>query len=117
MDALIRGRQAIWGIVSDSGDTYASGIIVKKSRKKASDTDFVLDDMGFVIAQVFFNQNDECDVNIICESGTSQPENGDDITLNGIDCIVQESDVAWDQKGWKMLNVKAKKYANLDTEA
>jgi hypothetical protein len=113
MNALVRGRQAIWGIKVSSGDTFAAGIIKSQKRALNADTDEVFDDDGFTIAQAFFNNNDECDIEIICESGTTEPEPGDDIQIVGIDGIVQNSSVNWDQKGWKSLQVKAKKFANL----
>ena len=113
MNAVIRGRQAVWGIVTESGDTYAAGIV--KSQKKAnnSDTDEVFDNEGFAIAQVHYNMNNECDVEVICEAGTTEPDNGDDIQIVGVDCICQNSSVNWEWKGWKSLQIKAKKFANL----
>jgi len=112
-NALIKGRQAIWGLTPEAGDTFAAGIIVNQTKDINGDTDFILDGQGFVIAEVFFNDKNECDINIICESETAEPERGDDMQIVGIDCIAQTCQVKWDQKGWKMLNVKATKFVNL----
>lgn len=109
----IRGRVAVWGIEASAGDTFAAGLITGQGRKVASDQDVLLDLNGFVIAQIFFNQNDECSVNVICEADTEIPEAGDDIQIAGIDCIVQDADVKWENKGWKGLTINAKKFVNL----
>lgn len=111
--ALVRGRAAIWGIVTSGGDTYAAGIITNQEKVITGEEEFIYDNEGFTITEVFFDDRDECDINIICESGTSEPARGDDIQIVGIDCIVQSATVKWEQKGWKLLNVKAKKFANL----
>ena len=113
MNAVIRGRAAIWGIVTEAGDTYAAGIVRSQKRGLNADTDEIFDNEGFVISQAFFNQNDECNVEIVCEAGTTPPSPGDDIQIAGIDCIVQNSNLNWEQKGWKSLQVVAKKFANL----
>lgn len=111
--ALIRGRDAVWGIATESGDTYAAGIIVDQDKTKDAEKAYIFDDEGFTISQVFFDHNDQCNINIICETATTEPDCGDDIQIVGIDCIVQNCKVAWKQKDWKMLNVTAKKFANL----
>lgn len=115
-NAVIRGRAAIWGVVTTDGDTYAAGIIVDQGHEIAAETDVVLDGEGFTIAQVFFDSRDECDINIICEAATSPPACGDDIQIAGVDAIVQSASVKWANKAWKGLNVKAKKFSQL-TEA
>ena len=112
--ALIRGRSAIWGIKTEAGDTHAAGIIKSQKRLLNADTDEILDGEGFVISEVFFNNHDECDIEVICEAGTEPPEPGDDIQIVGLDCVVQSGvGVNWEQKGWKSLQVKAKKFANM----
>lgn len=112
-NALIKGRAAIWGIETTAGDTYVAGIIVDMTHDKDGDTDFVLDGQGFVIAEALFNDQDVCDINVICESGTALPDRGDDIQIAGYACIVQSCGEKWNQKGWKAINVKAKKFVNL----
>lgn len=110
--ALIRGRSCVWGIEND-GDTFAAGVVVDMSHAVDGDTDFVLDGQGFVIAEVFFNDKDECEVNVLCEQETAVPARGDDVIIAGIECIVQSASVKWNQKGWKMLSIKGTKFANL----
>ena len=113
MNARIKGRQAIWGLKPENGDTFAAGIIVNQTKDLNGDVDFVFDGEGFVIAEVLFNDKKECDINIICETGTAEPERGDDAQIAGVDCIIQSAQLKWDQKGWKMLGVKATQFVNL----
>ena len=113
MNATIRGRGAIWGIETTAGDTFAAGLIKSQKHGLKADTDEIRDNQGYVVGEVFFNQNDECDVEILAESATTPPAPGSDIQLAGLDCIVQDSQVNWEQKGWKSLQVKAKKFVNL----
>ena len=108
-----KGRQVVWGIVPGSGDTHASGIMTKIGRKKAGDTDFIFDNEGFTITEIFYNDTDEVSVDVICEAATAQPENGDDIIIAGVAAIVQTSDLAWEQKAAKKLTITAKKFINL----
>ena len=116
-NAVIRGRAAIWGIEADSGDTFYSGLILNQAHIIAADEDYIHDNEGFIISEVFFNMRDECDVNVICEDGTDSPSPGDNISIAGVDCIVQGGpELKWQQKGWKVLNIKAKKFLML-TEA
>jgi hypothetical protein len=113
MSALIVGAAAIWGLTPETGDTYAAGIIVTQSNKSGADKDFVLDGQGFAIGAAYFNNKNECSIEVVCESGTTPPEPGDEISIAGIDCLVDDSEVKWNQKGWKMLSIKATKFANL----
>lgn len=110
---VIRGRVAVWGIHADAGDTYYAAIITGQRRGKEAENDFIFDTNGFTITEIFFDNKDKCDVDVICESGTTQPENGDSITIDAIVCQVQSSEVKWEQKGWKKLSIKATKFANL----
>ena len=113
MNAVIRGRAAIWGIHTEAGDTHAAGIIVDQGYNLTGDEDVVLDDEGFVIAKAYFNDQNQCDINIICESTTAMPDRGDDIQIAGVACMVDSAELKWDQKGWKKFAAKATKYMNL----
>jgi hypothetical protein len=113
MNATIRGRAAIWGIVAEAGDTFAAGLILDQGKVITGEEDFIYDNDGNTITEVFFDDRDECDINIICEDTTTDPVRGDDIAIVGDDCIVQSAELKWKQKGWKVLNVKAKKFSQL----
>lgn len=115
-NALIRGRSAVWGIATESGDTYAGGIVQGQEILRDGEVDYIFDDEGFTITEIFFDDRDECSIDVLCEAATALPERGDDIAIAGVDCIVQSATLKWEKKAWKMLNVKAKKFPNL-TEA
>ena len=109
----IKGRQVVWGIVPGAGDTHSSGIITRIGHKKAGAEDFVFDNEGFTIAQIFYDDIDEVSVDVMCESATAIPERGDAITIAGCAALVQSAEVAWEQKAVKKLNITAKKFVNL----
>ena len=111
--AKIKGRQVIWGIVPGAGDTHAAGIITRIGRKKLGSDEFVYDNEGFTITQIFYDDTDEVSVDVLCETATEQPERGDAITIAGVAALVQTSDLAWEQKAVKKLNITAKKFVNL----
>lgn len=111
--AKIKGRQVIWGIVPGSGDTHSAGIMTRIGRKKASENAFVYDNEGFTITQIFFDDTDEVSVDLMCETATEQPDDGDDVTIAGVAALVQSSEVLWEQKAVKKLNIIAKKFVNL----
>lgn len=113
MNAVVRGRAAIWGIHTTAGDTHAAGIIVDQGYELTGDEDFVFDSEGFAIAKVYFNDQNQCEINIICEAGTAMPDRGDDIQIAGVACMVDSASLKWEQRGWKKFSVKATKYLNL----
>ena len=113
MNAVIRGRQAIWGIVTSAGDTFAGGLIKSQKRDDDSDSETILDGEGFVIAEVFYNQKNECNIEIQCEASTTGPLVSADIQICGLLALVKSVSLNWEQKGWKSMQVKATKYVNL----
>lgn len=110
---VIRGRAAVWGVVTDAGDTFVAGIIQSQNRDITGEEDYIFDNDGFTITEIFFDDRDECSIDILVETGTTPPARGDDITLAGLACIVQKSSLKWQKKQWAMLTVAAKKFANL----
>ena len=113
MNPVIRGRVAVWGVEA-TGDTFEAGLITGQKRENGAQEDFIFDTNGFTIGQIFFDQNNACSVDVLVEVGTALPEVGDDITISGIDCIVQSGVTKqWEQKGWCKISVPAKKFANL----
>jgi len=110
---VIKGRAAIWGIKDTSGDTHESSIITRMSRKRDGETDFLFDNDGFTVTEIFFDDKDVVTIEVICETATSIPARGDDITIVSIDAIVQDAELVWEQKGWKKLSINATKFANL----
>jgi len=110
---VIRGRVAVWGIVTTAGDTYAAGIITGQEKATGGSEDFIFDNEGFTITEIFFDDQDVCKVDVICEAATAVPARGDDVSIAGVDCICQSASTKWEQKGWKKLSIEAKKFANL----
>ena len=111
--ALIKGRQVVWGIVSGGADTHAAAIITRIRHAIAGGEEFVLDDEGFEIAEIFYGDVDEVEVDVLCEAANVMPARGDAITIAGKDALVQTADLVWEQKAVKKLTIKAKKFVNL----
>ena len=109
----IRGREAIWSIVTVAGDTYVAGIIQRQTHEKTGEQDYIYDNEGFTITDIFFDDRDECEIDILVESDTSVPDRGDDIQIVGLACIVRNVQIKWEKKAWKMLTVSAAKFINL----
>lgn len=116
MSVVQRGREVIWGVVAESGDTHAAALIVSQGVEKAGGEAKVKDLEGHTVGQVFFDDMDNCDIDVDCESGAALPDRGDDIQIAGYACIVQSATLRWQNEQIKRLNIKATKFALL-TEA
>lgn len=113
MSVINRGRAVIWGIESAAGDTHSAGLIVGQGHGKAGGTAFVKDQEAHTVGEIFYDDKDECDIDVDCESGTALPERGDDVTIDGLECIVQDCSLKWENEKIKRLNIKATKFALL----
>ncbi len=97
----------LWGT---GGGTEISGIIVSVRNQRTSEMVEVADNDGFTVSAIFFNQKNECEVEIIVQTAYPDLENGDDVTIMGVECIVLNSEKMWEQKGVRKLRVKATKW-------
>lgn len=111
--AKIRGRKVVWGIVPGSTDTQANAILTRIRHGKTGQEDTVPDFEGFTIAEIFYDNTDEIEVDVLCEVGTVMPDRGDDITIAGLTGIVNSVEVVWENKAVKKLAIKARKRVNL----
>jgi hypothetical protein len=116
MSVIARGRVAIWGIESVEGDTYAAGLIMSQTVANESEKAFVKDYEGHTVGQIIFDDKNNCEVEVDCESGASLPAIGDDVVIGGFDCIVQDSTFKWQNDAIKRFSLKATKYALLVEE-
>ena len=113
MSVVQRGREVIWGIETEAGDTHAAGLIVSQNHGIDGGVAFVKDQEGHTVGEIFFDDKDECDVDVDCETGTTLPARGDDVQIAGIDCIVQTASFKWENEKTKRFNLKATKFALL----
>lgn len=113
--ALLKGTDistAVWGIESDYR-ALQSGLVRSVTRKKSGERDVIYDYEGFTIGQVFFDEKEEVSLEIICKSATAVPANGDTLTIGSTSFLVQDTEVMWEQRGWKKLKTNATYFPNL----
>jgi hypothetical protein len=106
---VIKGTQALWGV----GSIY-TGIVVSARIKRTGEEDYIYDGNGFTITDILFDDRDEGEVNVICQSDTTIPARGAVITVNSVATfIVHATELMWEQRGWKKLKIAAKNFVNL----
>lgn len=107
--------KASWG----TGGAGASdlGYIYKATHRKAGAEDKVYDGNGFTIGQIFFDDTDELELEILAKDSAALPARGDAMTVNSVAGVVQESSLEWGHKQWKMIKCKAVKFVNMTVGA
>jgi hypothetical protein len=110
--ASIKGQTAVWG-VETAYQSLQSGIVRSVTRKKTGERDYLYDYEGFTIAQVFFDEKEEVELEVVCKSDTAAPTNGDTLAIGTVNFLVQDSQVMWEQRGWKKLKTTATYFPNL----
>jgi len=110
--AAIKGQSAVWGIESEM-QTLQSGIVRSVTRKKTGEKDYLYDYEGFTITQIFFDDREEVELEVVCKSDTVAPTNGATLAIGSVSFLVQDSDLAWEQRGWKKLRTRATYFPNL----
>lgn len=108
---VIRGDNTLlWG--TSSGTTLA-GIIVRVRNQLSGEMVEVPDENGFAAAAIYFNDKNECEVEMIVKSSYPTLVRGDSVTIMGITgCLVDTYEKVWEQKGVRKYNVKATKFTN-----
>ena len=109
---VIKGDSTIlWG--TNSGTTLA-GLIVSVKNQLTGEMVEVPDNNGFTVAVVYFNDKNECEVEMIIQTAAPTLARGDYVTIMGIaNCQVQDITLSWEQKGVRKYNVKACKYVGI----
>lgn len=108
----IKGDNTVlWG--TGSGTTLA-GIIVRVRNQLTGEMVEVPDENGFTVAAIYFNDRNECEVEMIVKSTFPALTRGEEVTIMGIaGCQVQDYEKVWEQKGVKKYTVKATKWAGM----
>ncbi|WP_448579267.1 hypothetical protein [Thermosphaera sp.] len=110
--ARIKGESAVWGIESDLRGLQ-SGLVLSVSRKRNVETDSIYDHEGYTIAQIYYDEREEVELEVICKSDTTAPAAGDTLTIGAVQFLVQDSELIWENRGWKKLRTRATYYPNL----
>jgi len=105
----IKGNNLItWGS-KDVGTTF--GIVTAGGRKHTGDIAEIKDEDGNVIATIYFNEKDECEVTAIYQTSITLPERGDSITICGVlTALVAEWEFKWESGKEMMYTLRATKY-------
>ena len=113
--------KASWGTGS-AGTIAALGLVYKATLRRAGEDDKVFSGSGFTIGVIFFDDSDELDVEILSLDAAALPARGGTLAIAAstdadmtafASGIVFDAEKAWEYKGWKMITVKATKFANL----
>ncbi len=107
------GATAVWGIESEL-QALQSGLVVSVTRKDTGEKDVILDYEGFEAAVVFFGDKEEVELEVICLAATVAPARGTTLTIGTTKFLVDGSDRAWQQRGWKKLKTQATYYPNVE---
>ena len=106
----INGVQVLWGM---DGTVY-EGILTNFGCDDQADEGEVLDNNGYRITDITFNQNSEYTLKIAMQSGTTKPAVGTMLTIDAVaTCIVKKVGRAYVQKDVRYLNVTARYFVNL----
>jgi hypothetical protein len=104
------GVTAVWG-ASEVGDP-GYGKVLSAKRAHAAEKDFVYDEDGETVGEIFFDEKDELEIGVICKSGMTNPTTGNSITIATLAGLIQDWDIAWENRSTKKLNIKATKFSS-----
>lgn len=102
---------ASWG--TSGAGTSTLGYIYKARHIKNGADDKVYDGNGFTIGQIFFDDTDQLELEILALDAAALPDRGDALTVDSVVGVVQEADLEWGHKQMKMIKVKATKFVNM----
>lgn len=108
------GITAVWGTSDASVTATNQGIVHSVSRKNAAEKDYILDENGYTVGVVFFDQKNEYTVEILCKDSMTNPTVGGVMTIGGdANMLVMDFDLKWSHKGFKMLSVNLTRYTDV----
>jgi hypothetical protein len=109
---VIKGDNTVlWG--TGSGTTLA-GIIVRVRNMLTGEMEKVTDENGFTIAKIYFDDQNQCEVEMIVRTSYPTLARGDAVTIMGnATCLVDEYEKVWEQKAVRKYTLKATAYAGI----
>jgi len=95
------------------GSVY-TGIIVSFSRDDDSDEGEILDNNGYRIGDITFNEKSKFSLEILIQTGTVLPVIGSEVTIDAVTkCIVKSVGKTYGQKDWRKFKLNATNFVNL----
>jgi hypothetical protein len=64
------------------------------------------------VGVVYFDEKSEYTVEILCKASMTIPTISGTMTIGGTAMLVDDVDIKWQNKGWKMLSVVVRKYTD-----
>jgi hypothetical protein len=106
----VNGVQALWGM----DGTLFTGILTGYDDNSDSDEGEILDNNGYRITDITFNQKSEYTLTILIQAGTTLPVVGAMVTIGAVaNCIVKSVGRTYGQKDWRKFKMMAKNFVNL----
>ncbi len=100
---------------TESAEYTGIGTIVSASRKDGGEELKLKDRLGNTFVVIFFDDNNECQIDAIFDSGVTPPVRGDNIDLCGVtDALVMTIEHKWDNAKERMLTITAVAFPNVD---
>lgn len=119
--------KASWG-TGGGAAACNMGFIYKLTLRRAGEDDKVFSGSGFTIGVIFFDDQDEVDIEILALDSSVLPTRGQTLEvgagtvnltagtesdLTGYKGVIFDAEKTWEYKGWKKINVKATKFVNM----
>jgi len=106
------GVTAVWGTSDASVTATNQGIVQSVGRKDSAEKDFILDENGYTLGVIYFDEKSQYTVGILCKTSMTIPTVGGSMTIGGAALHVDDVDLKWENKGWKKCDVVVTKYAD-----
>lgn len=112
MAVLIKpaGVTAVWGVVAETGDTFAEAKVQSMSVKHSAEQEPLPDKQGETTGLAIYDAKDELTVELIMETAITPPAIGADLVVGGVTGVVLNVEKKWENKGWKKLSVTGTKF-------
>ncbi len=92
----------------------AIGVITGAERDDSGDKLELKDRQGNVIAVIYYNDKNECSIDVIFDADATLPVRGDAINVCGLTGVLVDSLThKWENEKNRMLSIKGTRYANL----
>lgn len=109
---VIKGDNTV--LFGADGVYSGSGIITGGNKKSEAEKLEVIDENGFVVSVIYFNNKKECSFDMVVKTAAPDLAPGDTITICGVAlCLVDNCEEIWAQKDVRKFRVSATKYAGI----
>lgn len=116
--SVVWGAGSVVSTAVHAASPVTLGIITDAEKGSSADKIEIMDENGFVVTVVYFNNKNECSFGMIVKTSVPALDIGDTFTLGGVAfCIVDDIRVQWSNKDVAKYNVKATRYKALTADS